>query len=69
MLECEKDKILRLVKKTAEKADKKLKGRKYRTEEQDNNNKTHIRGKIKRRVGNIIEDKQRKRVEESQEGM
>ena len=54
-------------------ADKKLKGRKYRKEEQENkndNNKknTNVQKHKEKSKGNIIEDRQRMKVEESQEG-
>ena len=39
--------------KISRKGRQKLKGRKYKKEQHNNNNKTHIRGKIKRRVRGI----------------
>ena len=46
----EKEKFL---KKEAEKADKKLKGRNYKKEQDNDNNKTHIHRKIKRKARGI----------------
>ena len=45
----------------------KIERQKIQKKEQDNNNKTHIHRKIQRK-GNIIEHRQRKKVDESQEG-